>query len=250
MFLVFFLALIGGAIIPVVLFSGGELVGVPGLVASAARSREARAERFTRYGRMVIRVYIWFGWAAYCAWLALRYASAPGVANPSVYLVIAVAATGGPIAYLHLRDRWGFTDDDERTRLQQSSNLWRVMLLFACGLFLIAPQLMSVPYGWFTRLDEQVSGETSRALTRDLHAAQDQIIPSAEHGQPFVPAATSPVLATARQIVTSLRWTGANPTATVGGAPCEREQRDRRDSQLDGPCEDIVEPDTPSPGER
>jgi len=64
---------------------------------------------------MALRAYVRFGWAAYCAWLALRYASAPEVASPSVYFVTVVAAEAGPTGVV---TAWGFAADIETDRVR------------------------------------------------------------------------------------------------------------------------------------
>ena len=58
-------------------------------------------------GLMLVRtstqVYVWLGWAAYCASLALRYTSSPMVDNTAGYYGAAFLAANIPIAFLALK---------------------------------------------------------------------------------------------------------------------------------------------------
>ena len=98
--------------------------------------------------RLALQTYLWLGWAALCAWAALYFVAAPGVGNRWPYYVIALFATGVPISWLHLQNRRSLWSENEQTDLQAGTNLWRVVLLIGCLCFIVAPQLMSLPYGW------------------------------------------------------------------------------------------------------
>ena len=247
MFLSFLVVLMLAATLPIVLFSTGEMVGLTGLTVPGANITGRPAQRAIGCARTLIQAYIWFGWGAYCAWLALRYASEPGVANPWVYYATALVVTSVPIAYLHHRDQMSAYSDEERVQLQQGTNLWRILLLFGCMTFLVAPQLMSQPYGWFTDAERQIAGDSTRAMTTGLHRAQEQIVPSTANGQPIVPQSAQPVLTDGPETVTSRRATGARQTADVGETRCAQEQLDGREPdserEADDSCVSPAEPE-------
>ena len=76
----------------------------------------------------------------------------------------ALFVTGVPISWLHLRDRLTLVSDEERTALQAGTNLWRVVLLFGCLCFILAPPLMSGPYGWLGRAQAYMATRTLGSL--------------------------------------------------------------------------------------
>ena len=246
MFLVFFVLLIGGAFVPIVLFSSGETIGLDGLGVSRAHSNDSSLQRAIGSGRILTRAYIWFGWAAYCAWLALRFVSESGVVNPWVYFVTALVVTSVPIAYLHRRDQMSATSDEEHGQLQSSTNLWRVLLLVGCVSFLVAPQLMTVPYGWFAHAERQVTADFSREITQWLHAAQEGVIPSTQDSQPITPTAAHRVPPDASETIIRGHADEERHTANAGEELCEQEQPGQRDlesaSETDGPCVSLAEP--------
>ena len=239
MFLSFLAALLLVATCPIILFSSGEMVGLTGLTTPGASVSGRPAQRAVGFARTLVQAYIWFGWGAYCAWLALRYASQPGVANPWVYYATALAMTSVPIAYLHHRDQMSVHSDEERGQLQQGTNLWRVLLLFGCMTFLVAPQLMSRPYGWFTDAERQITGDSTHAITTGVRRAQEQIVPSTADGPPIVPQAAQPVLADA-PTTGEPRATGERDAAPAGGESCEEGQSQDRGADgeraADGLC--------------
>ena len=242
MFLSFLVVLMLVATLPVVLFSSGEMVGLTGLSVPGAHITGRRAERAVGCARTLIQAYIWFGWGAYCAWLSLRYASEPGVANPWLYYATALVVTSAPIAYLHHRDQLTACSDEERGQLQQGTNLWRVLLLFGCMTFLVAPQLMSVPYGWFAHVEHRVTGEPTRAMTKGLYSAQEQLIPSTADGPAAVPRTAQPAPTDA---LTMRRATGKSDAPTAEQEPCEQELLEDRgpddERPADGPCVSVTE---------
>ena len=101
MFLIFLVVSTSGAIICIALFSTVEIIGVPGLAAPVHTPSSLR-RRVAGTGQGLVRAYVWFGWAASCAWFALVFGSEPGTPNPWVYYVTAIAASGVPVVYLHL----------------------------------------------------------------------------------------------------------------------------------------------------
>ena len=68
--------------------------------------------------------------------------------------------------------------DEQQTRLQQSSNLWRLLVLCTCATFLLVPQLMTLPYGWLAHVNRFVSGESGRPLAKQLLVGQEHVLPS------------------------------------------------------------------------
>jgi hypothetical protein len=240
MFLTFLVVLMLAASLPIVLFSGGEMVGLTGLMVPGTNVAGRPAERAMGCARTLIQSYIWVGWGAFCAAEALRYASQPGVTNPWAYYATTLLVTSAPIAYLHRRDRMSACSDDERRTLQRGTNLWRVILLFVCMTFLVAPQLMSMPYGWFTRVERQIAGDSTHAMTTELHRVQEQIVPSTANGQTRAPEATHPVLADTPRMVTTGRAIGERDAAAAGEGPCEQEQPADRGPDgagtANGPC--------------
>jgi hypothetical protein len=183
-----------GALIPITLFSGGEMAGMAALAVPGGNAGGRRSKGVLGHGWAIVQSYIWLGWAAYCAWVALSFASVANVENPWVYYLTALAATGAPVAWLHIRDRSTSTTDDELVQLQRGANLWRVLLLFCGMVFLIAPQLMAVPYGWFPQVERRLIGRSHLAVTQHLDAAQEHLVPPIESHAPIVPDARQGVL--------------------------------------------------------
>ena len=131
MFLGFLVLLLGGGVLPVFIFSTSDLVGLRGLAVDGPPAEASSSQRASTYGLALTRGYVWFGWAAYCAWLALSFAADITVANPWVYYFTALLATSVPISYLHLRDRMSAASDDERAGMQVATNMWRVLLSYS-----------------------------------------------------------------------------------------------------------------------
>ena len=123
MFVTFLALLIGGSMLPIIVFSSGELVGLVGLEIPSRPAEKSSLRRGIGYGRTFTQAYIWFGWAAYCAWLAIRFGVEPDIAYPRVYHLIALLATGLPVAYLAVVSRKYVSSDEERGQLQRGTRI-------------------------------------------------------------------------------------------------------------------------------
>lgn len=217
MFLTFLAFLAGGAILPVVVFSTGQVIGLVGLSVPVQPVEGASSRRAIAYGRILMQVYVWFAWAAYCAWLALRFGAAPTVTNPWVYYVVALFATGLPVTYLHFNDVMSAGTADDHQELRAATNLWRTILFFACVIFLVVPTLMQGPYGWFAHAEQSVIGEAARHLSVPLRAAEHTLDPGPTHRLRTRPDARGPVSAAIH-----LGWVGGSDikTTTVHATTC------------------------------
>lgn len=191
MFLTFLVGLIGGSVLVAFVFSGLETFGVAALREPQVEASAPLPRRAVGSARSGLRAYVWLGWAAFCAWTAIYFVAAPDVTNPWPYYLTAVFATSLPVSWLHRREQMTLGSDEERTRLQEGANLWRVVLLFGCLCFILAPPLMGVPYGWLGRSQAHVAAQTLEgigALSGQLGqaAAQTQprqgVVPSEGHG--------------------------------------------------------------------
>ena len=150
MFLPFLLRLLGGSVFPLFLLSvlSTPVFGVDAL----SLPKRGKGPVGLSIGLMVIRVaaqtYIWFGWAAYCAALALRYTESPWVDNSIVYYGAAFIAANLPITFLALKESAVTESDGGRNRIQRGTAFYRVVTLTAFMIFCISPQLMRGSYGW------------------------------------------------------------------------------------------------------
>ena len=249
MFLGFLVLLLGGGILPIVIFSTGEMVGLRGLAVDGRPAEASHWQRASAYGLALTRGYVWFGWAAYCAWLALSFAADVTVANPWVYYFTALLATSVPISYLHLRDRMSAVSEAERAGMQTATNVWRVLLLFWCLAFLLAPQLMRVPYGWFARVESSALGQAARGVTAEFGAAQRAAIPGSDYRLQIAEGETFSASPATSAAVTRGRLEGAKTPGTSAVAPCEQEPSDQRvpgREDADRTCADRADPECPT----
>lgn len=148
MFLPFMLRLLGGAAFPLFVLSvlSTPVFGIEAL----SLPRRGKGPVGLSIGLMVVRtgmqVYVWLAWAAYCAALASRYASSPGVDNTLGYYASAFLAANVPIAFLALKESAVIDTDDARMR--GGTALYRAITVIAFLAFCLTPQLMSGPYSW------------------------------------------------------------------------------------------------------
>lgn len=150
MFLPFMLRLLGGAVFPLFLLSvlSTPVFGIDAL----SLPKRGTGPIGLSLGLMLVRtstqIYVWLGWAAYCASLALRYTSSPMVDNTAGYYGAAFLAANIPIAFLALKESAVIETDEERSRMRSGAALYRTITSFGFVVFCIGPQLMLGPYGW------------------------------------------------------------------------------------------------------
>lgn len=150
MFLSFMLRLLGGAAFPLVVLS---VLSTPvfGIVALSLPKR-GKGPIGLSIGLMSVRtciqVYVWLGWATYCAALALRYVSSPAVDNTLGYYAAAFIGANVPIAFLALKESAVIASDEERSRARAGTVFYRVVTLVGFLAFCLTPQSMSGPYRW------------------------------------------------------------------------------------------------------
>ena len=153
MFLPFLLRLLGGAVFPLFLLSvlSTPVFGVDAL----SLPKRGKGPLGLNIGLVTVRTlaqsYIWLGWAAYCAALALRYAASPWVDSPAAYYGSAFIAANLPITFLALKESAVTETDGERRQMQGGTAFYRIVTLTAFMIFCIAPQLMRAPYGWMVQ---------------------------------------------------------------------------------------------------
>lgn len=150
MFLSFLLRLLGGAVVPLFIFSVMEMSQF-GLVALSFPRFARRTPRELAIDglRTLVQAYVWFGWAAYCVSLVLRYAYQPMAPyDPWVFYLTAALVANIPIVYIALRERTEAGSDEEQGRLRQGTNLCRAITMVGFFLFAVSPMLMATPYGW------------------------------------------------------------------------------------------------------
>ena len=177
MFLSFLLRLLAGAVVPLLIFSVMEMSQF-GLIALTfprlGQERTVRARALDAL-RGLVQAYIWFGWAAYCVTLAIRYSQLPTTTQaPWVYYLTAALAANVPIVYLAIRERMAASSDEERSRLREGTNLCRAITMVGFFLFAIAPSLMATPYGWIL----------APSQSYDVDMTVEQLIEAAEQGAP------------------------------------------------------------------
>ncbi len=245
MFLTFLVLLAAGAIVPIALFSSAEILGLTSVTRWQPAFGSVPMRRAASSGWALTQGYVWLGWAAYCTWVGLHFVLDPAVNNPWVYVALSILATTLPIAYLRVRDRPDEGSDEERRDLQRGSNVWRVVVLSSCICFWIAPQLMSVPYGWFAHFDPNVP----------IEGLDVSVAPLASPGHiPGEPPAFAATQSTGRDVVadakTSMRTQGTRPqdvpVDTACGADEEGEADDDgedgrgadRQAEASTPCSD------------
>ena len=244
MFVTFLALLIGGSMLPIIVFSSGELVGLVGLEIPSRPAEKSSLRRGIGYGRTFTQAYIWFGWAAYCAWLAIRFGVEPDIAYPRVYHLIALLATGLPVAYLAVVSRKYVSSDEERGQLQRGTRLWRVLLFFGFCVFFVPPGLMGVPYGWLNHAQQAAVGHAMAGMSTTLRAPDGLLIPSSDH-PPSVADGAEPVRVPEQSALLTPRWWAnrrSGPESPV--ARCEREGDEplsEDGSEADDPCADEVE---------
>jgi len=150
MFLPFLLRLLGGSVFPLFLLSvlSTPVFGVDAL----SLPERGKGPVGLSIGLMTVRfaaqTYIWFGWAAYCAALALRYTASPWVDNSMAYYGAAFIAANLPITFLALKESAVTESEGKRKRIQKGTAFYRIVTLTAFMVFCISPQLMRGPYGW------------------------------------------------------------------------------------------------------
>ena len=150
MFLPFMLRLLGGAVFPLFVLSvlSTPVFGVDALSLPKRGSGPVGLSVGLMLVRTSTQVYVWLGWAAYCASLALRYTSSPMVDNTAGYYGAAFLAANIPIAFLALKESAVIETDDERSRMRSGAALYRTITSFGFVVFCIGPQMMLGPYGW------------------------------------------------------------------------------------------------------
>jgi hypothetical protein len=244
MFITFLVFLIGGSILPIILFSSGELLGVVGLAVPSRPTEKSGFRRGIGYGRIAIQTYIWLGWAAYCAWLALRFGLEPDVEHPRVYHAVALLATSLPIAYLTLTSWMYAASDEERGQLHRGINLWRVLLFFGFCAFLVAPGLMNVPYAWLIHAQEVAVGDATPSIGGTLRAAESLLIPSSDH-PPYIADRAEPVRVPGQSAFVIPKWrSGQGSGVESAVAPCDEEGNEplpEVGNEADDPCADEAE---------
>ena len=152
MFLPFALRLIGGSVFPLFLLSvlSTPIFGVDALSLPKRDDRESPAALAYSllFTRTAIQVYVWCGWAAYCAALVLRYTNNSLVESPVPYYATAFLALNAPIAFLAVKEGAVIVSEGERARLRHGAALYRTVAIVAFAVFCVLPQHMRGPYGW------------------------------------------------------------------------------------------------------
>jgi TPR repeat protein len=176
----FLLQLVAGSVVPLFVFSILE-IPILGIVALTFPQRDAKAPLATRAVsglRSLVQAYIWLGWAAYCASLAIDYTSDPMVSQPWMFFVTALLVANLPIAFLKLKGKMGTESDDELGRLQEGTHLCRALTIVGFALFSLSPQLMAMPYGWLGVASNDVAVDAS--IEEVMEAAQ-RGVPTAQY---------------------------------------------------------------------
>ena len=182
MFLTFALRLAGGSVLPIFLLSILEvpLIGLVPLTLSPRDPTAGWRDRALSTLRALTQTYIWFGWAAYCALLAISYVLDPGVTQRWAYFATAFVALNGPIAFLAIRERMTIHSDEEGRRLEAGTTLYRGLTVVGFAVFCMAPPLMHLPYGWLIGRYEGAALEMA-SNAEDLMRMADLGIPRAQH---------------------------------------------------------------------
>jgi hypothetical protein len=175
LFLTFLVLLLGGSVVPILIFSSSEMFGLTGQAVHRHEPGRPWKVRAALGAWSLAQGYIWLGWAAYCTSLALWHASDPAVRDPWPYYVTVLVAACVPVAYLHMQGRMSVGSDGDRERVRDETNLRRVLVFSGCLCFMIAPQLMSVPYGWSVHAAEYVSVNATAGVEGLVRTARSNV---------------------------------------------------------------------------
>ena len=178
MYLSFLIQLIAGSALPILLFAILEMP-LFGLVALTfpLHDRNAPLKSHAIAGLHAFgQVYIWFGWAAYCASLAITIAADPRVSDPWVYYLTALFVANVPIAFLRVKEKMALDSEEELSRLRVGSNLCRAITVLGFALFCLTPQLMAAPYGWFVEVrDDGARDDSIKANVEKVVQAPERV---------------------------------------------------------------------------
>ena len=224
-YVLFVLQLVAGAAIPLFLFSlfRTPLGSVTLAAASGTRSRAWMTSGMYVLGGLA-QIYIWSGWAIFCAGAALTYASVDGVVFPGGYFMTALLFVNGPIALLSAWER-GLAESGQEYRVVRR-RAWRFRFIAAAGFvaYCASPSTLASPYGWFV-YDLQAHG-SQRHVQVTSHSGSRPVA-----GAPYQPdQAAGPIVH---------QHTAATPANTAGEIVeghtelCHRHAQDPQGSHVD-----------------